>query len=191
MTDRHELSRQDRDLVRRALEARRAPAPERQEESIAIDPLCDDLTLAAYLDGKLGDEARDRLEAVLAESPDDAALWLAASDGLQAPRDRVPDAVIRRAQALVGSGPAMPATGAPAPRPGGLGAWLAGLAEVFAPTLGGLPRAFGGAMAVLALIVVSATGFELGRAGYGNLTGAAAQGESLDDGFADLIDDLL
>ncbi len=174
----------DREMARRALEARRAPATE--------PPILDDMALAAYLDGTLTGQERDRIEAALTASPAAADLWLAAGDSLAAPAEAeprgAPEAVIQRAQALVRAAPA----GAPASRQSGIGAWLSGLAEAFMPHLGGLPRPLGAAMAALALVVVSATGFELGRTGYGNITGTALEVESDDDfGFGEPSDDIL
>ena len=188
MTDKPELSRRDRDLVRCALEARRDADPGSRGDS----PLCDDLALAAYLDGTLDAQEREEVEAALADSPVDRELWLAARDGLAAPADPAPEAAIRRAQALV---EAVPGTERPAERrvgpPSRLGGWLGGLTEVFAPSLGPLRRTFGAALAALALVIASATGFELGRTGYGSLLAADQTREEMYDGFGDPADDIL
>lgn len=183
MIERPEMSSQDRELAERALEARRAPASEAPDARIL-----DDMALTAYLDGTLTVEERDRVEAALTASPAAADLLLAARDGLAAPADGVPEAVVRRAQALVGAPPAS----TPAGEQSGIGTWLSGLAKAFAPSFGYLPSPLGAALAVLALVVVSATGFELGRAGYGNITGNAQQAEIDDDfGFGEPLDEIL
>ena len=149
-----------------------------------LDSSLDDMALAAYLDGTLSEPDRDRVEAGLTASTEAAELWLAARESLAAAAPEVPEAVVRRAQGLVPAPIATRATG----RPPSFGLWLSGLAEIFAPTLGSLPRPVGAALAVVALVVVSASGFELGRTGYGNLAGGPPQVEADDDlGFGDEI----
>ena len=186
MTDKPEESRHDRDLVLAALESRRAQDPEPPGES-ALDDMTlddmtlDDMTLAAYLDGKLGEAERDRVEAILAGNSEAAELWLAAREEL--PATSAPDHVVRRAQGLVV--PITVSSGETSPGRATLGAWLDELAEIFAPRLGTLPRAVGAAFAVLALVVVSASGFELGRSGHGSLFGSAAQAEWADEDFGE------
>lgn len=174
------MSPEDRGLVQRALEARRAPT-----DAPPSGQNLDDAALAAYLDGTLSEAKRTRVEAALAASPEAVDLWLAARDGLSAPEETLSEDAIQRAQALVTAAPAGASPRAEAKatanRRPGIGAWLSGLSKAFAPTFGYLPGPLGTAFAAAALVLISAAGFELGRAGYGNVMSAAAQVESDDD----------
>ncbi len=112
----------------------------------------DAVALAAYLDGTLDPEARARIEAWMAGSLDALNLVVAAREaGAEAPA-AAPADVVRRAQGLVRA--RRPATGGFAAR---LGALLAPDAPFWRPV------AWAGVSA--ALLLVSVSGFELGRAG--------------------------
>lgn len=135
----------------RALWARvRGPVREDMAgRSGGIDPL----DLAAYLDGRLDEGASARLEAALAASPETLDLVIAAREALDAGTTPAPDALVRRAVALAG---------APA---GSAGGWLHRLVQALTPEA--TPQralAFGTAAAVY--LLVSAAGFELGRAEF-------------------------
>ncbi len=125
--------------------------------------------LAAYLDGRLAGAELEAYEAHLATSPAALELFLAADTALGATQ-AVPDALLRRAAALV-PGEAL----APAGRRGG-GFWARLLGGGGDLEIGG-----GGAVAIgrgsrlrpltlvatlAAVLVISAVGFELGRFGY-------------------------
>jgi len=162
MQDRYELSeteRRDGKALWAAATTAHATPP-----GAPLDPL----TLAAYLDGRLDEAARDRLEGELAASPLGLETFLAADAALGA--GLAPSqGLLARAAALV--------PGEALPRRGLLGRLLGG----------GAPRSEGFRLrpvslaAALALVLVVAfAGFEIGRFGY------AAAAESYfpeNDGF--------
>lgn len=116
-------------------------------------PGADGLDLAAYLDGRLDEPARARVEAALAASPQALELVLAAREALEAGTTAAPDSLVARAQALVSDPTA--ARASPARR----------LVRLFG--LSAAPRrtlAF--ATVAGAFLLVSVAGFELGRAEY-------------------------
>jgi anti-sigma factor RsiW len=137
----------------------------------------DPMTLAAYLDGALEPEARARVEAWMAVSPEGLDFMVAARAAATAAP--APDGLVRRAQGLVRE---------PAPPRAGLGAWLSGLVAFRVDAW--RPLAWAGVTA--ALLVISASGFELGRLGALQLV--EVQTTSTDDlgfGLSDPADDLL
>lgn len=132
------------------------------------------LILAGYLDGTLDEREREAVEAWMAAAPEALELVAAARADLGRAPETAPQGLIARAQGLVR---------APAREPGGLGAWLRGLAgfEVQAWR----PLAWAGVTAVL--LVVSAGGFELGRLGADRLV--SVQTATLDDDLELGVDD--
>lgn len=78
----------------------------------------DSLALAAYLDGRLDEAARDRVEAWLAADPDRLEILLGTQDALAAGSDPAPEALVARAKGLVAAAPttAREANGAVWPR---------------------------------------------------------------------------
>ncbi len=112
----------------------------------------DAVALAAYLDGTLDPEGRARVEAWMAGSLDALNLVVAAREAGAGAPAAAPADVVRRAQGLVRA--RRPAGGGFAAR---LGALLAPDAPFWRPV------AWAGVTAVLLLVSVS--GFELGRAG--------------------------
>lgn len=143
------LQRENRALWQAARERFAAPP-----EAEALDPLL----LAAYLDGRLTEEERDRVEALLAASPEALETYLAADEALGAAQP-APERLLARAAALVPGEALAP----PARR----FAWLRGL-------FGAGPAAGGGfrlqpvtlALTLAAILAVSVAGFEIGRFGY-------------------------
>ncbi len=131
-----------RDLWAGARQAWREAGPRPQ----APDPL----SVAAYLDGTLEPAARERVEAWMARDPDALELLVAAR-AAAAPA-AAPQSLVQRARALVRDG---------RPARVGLGARLSGLLAV--PPQAWRPLVWGGVAA--AVLVVSASGFELGRQG--------------------------
>ena len=114
-----------------------------------IDPL----DLAAYLDGCLDEGAVPRVEAALAALPETLDLVIAAREALDAGTTPAPEALVRRAVALAD---------APAQSRGG---WLYRLVQALTPEAASQRAlAFGTAAAVY--LLVSAAGFELGRAEF-------------------------
>ena len=111
----------------------------------------DPLDLAAYLDGRLDGELRARVEARLAATPEAMELLIASREALDAGSVAAPESLVRRASALAG-----------APERAG-GDWLARLPGLFA--LPAAPqRALAFASVAAAFLLISVTGFELGRA---------------------------
>ena len=125
------------------------------EDSRAAASAVDSLDLAAYLDGRLDGEPRARVEAQLAASPEAMELLIASREALDAGSLAAPESLVRRASALAG-----------APESAG-GGWLARLAGLFALPIA-LPapprRALAFASVAAAFLLISVTGFELGRA---------------------------
>ena len=139
----------------------------------------DALTLAAYLDGTLDPEARDRVEAWMAGSSDALDLVIAAREAMAAAPAPVPQGLLARARGLVR------AQGSLQDRQrdgGGLGSWLSGW---LVPDAGFLRPAVWAAAASLFLLV-SASGFELGRLGVVQMV--AVQSIPIDDLGFDLGD---
>ena len=127
----------------------------RAAESLAVPAgaRLDDLTLAAYLDGRLDEAGRDRVEGLLAADPLALERFLAA-DGALGATQALPPALLARATRLV--------------------------PESAENHFGFIGRLFGGrdgrgffrlrpglvAASLAALLLVSVAGFELGRFGY-------------------------
>ena len=109
-------------------------------------------TLAAYLDGTLDPDGRERVETWMAAAPEAVDLVVSVRRSLAEPAPEVPNEVVRRAQGLVRERP----TGhAQAP------SWLGRLLDPLAAM--GRPAAWAGVTAAVLLSAVSA--FELGRTG--------------------------
>ena len=125
------------------------------EDSRAAAGGVDPLDLAAYLDGTLDGEPRARVETQLAASPEAMELLIASREALDAGDVAAPESLVRRASALAG-----------APESAG-GKWLARLPGLFALPVA-LPappqRALAFASVAAAFLLISVTGFELGRA---------------------------
>jgi len=111
----------------------------------------DAMALAAYLDGTLDERAREGVEAWLATAPEGLDLLLAAREALAEPGAAAPEALLRRAAALV-----------PDPPGRGLAAWFGGL---FAPA-GGLAQPLGWSGAAVGVVLACLVGFQMGQAGY-------------------------
>lgn len=133
----------------------------------------DPLALAAFLEGRAGDEERRAVEAWLAADPEAPALMHALRSPVEP--EAVPEAVLSRAQDIVRS-PAKPTR-----KPGG--GWLSGLGGFFAGA--GLQWA---AVAAV-MLVVAASGFEIGRSGGAALAEGSTRA-SLSADF-DTLDDAL
>lgn len=116
-------------------------------------PDIDETDLAAYLDGGLDAAACARVEAALASRPDSLDLLVAAREALAAGPVAAPEALVARVRALAPE----PRERAPAGR---LFAWLAALTGPSIEPRRGF--AFAGVAA--GFLVISAAGFELGRA---------------------------
>ena len=129
------------------------------------------LTLAAFLEGRAGEAGRREVETWLAADPEAPALLQALRSPVEA--EAVPEAVLTRAQDIV-----RPAAKR---KPGG--GWLSGLGGFFAGA--GLQWA---AVAVV-MLVVAASGFEIGRSG-GAALAEGSHRASLSADF-DTIDDAL
>ncbi|MDH3911977.1 MAG: hypothetical protein OEU09_11830 [Rhodospirillales bacterium] len=124
----------------------------------------DAMALAAYLDGTLDERAREGGEAWLATAPEGLDLLLAAREALAEPGAAAPEALVRRAAALVPDPP---------------GRWLAGrLRGVFMP----LWQPLGWSGAVAGVLLACVVGFQLGQSGYRS-TVALEQLEIADAGF--------
>jgi anti-sigma factor RsiW len=108
----------------------------------------DEMALAAYLDGTLEEAGRAELEDWLAAAPEGLDLVLAAREALAEPSTAAPEAVVRRAAALV-----------PDPPEGRLADRLRG---VFTP----LWQPLGWSAAVAGVLVACVVGFQLGQSGY-------------------------
>lgn len=112
----------------------------------------DPRTLAAYLDGTLDPDGRDRVEVWMATTPAALDLVVSARRSLADPMPEVPAGLVQRAQALVRSRPSEP------PR------MLSRLERLLSPpAVLGRPAAWAGVTAAVLLSAVSA--FELGRTG--------------------------
>ncbi len=107
-----------------------------------------EIALAAYLEGRLDEAARAEVEAWLAAAPEGLDLVLAAREALGEPDMAAPEAVVRRASALV------------AEPPGGR------LSGRLRDALGALWRPLGWTGAVAGMLLACVVGFELGRSGY-------------------------
>ena len=133
----------------------------------------DALTLAAFLEGHAGEAERREVEAWLAADAEAPALLQALRSPVEA--EAVPQAVLTRAQDIVRP------QAKPTRKPGG--GWLSGLGGFFAGA--GLQWA---AVAVV-MLVVAASGFEIGRSG-GAALAEGSTSASLSSDF-DTIDDAL
>ena len=133
----------------------------------------DPLTLAVFLEGRAGEVERREVEAWLAADPEAPALLQALRSPVEA--EAVPEAVLTRAQDIVRP------QAKPTRKPGG--GWLSGLGSFFAGA--GLQWA---AVAVV-MLVVAASGFEIGRSGGAALAEGSTTA-SLSSDF-DTIDDAL
>ena len=119
----------------------------------------DPMILAAYLDGRLDDEAVASVEARLAADPMALEMMTASREALASgPAAAVPEALLQRAQGLV----------RPAPRPPRKGFLASLLAAVPVPD----QAAWAGFAAVLML--ASVAGFELGQSGLDNVATVAS-----------------
>jgi len=151
-------------------------------DRLQVEPI-DDLSLAAYLDGIINQDERERLEGRLAGDPDALALLRAAREALAASESEMPASLVGRLSDMV---PARPRK-RPAPAARGLRDWIETLVGALAP----LPRPLAAGLAGLALILCSTTGFELGRTAYANVALNAPQaeepGDALLDGYPDLL----
>lgn len=151
---------EDRALWDRARAAWRGAAATEPAEA---DP--DALTLAAYLEGGLGEAERARVEAWMAGS--DAALDLAltAREALRAEAAVAPPALVHRAQAMVGYRASDGRTGWPA--------WIRALfARPWHPAMSGLAAGL--------FLMACAGSFELGRQEPRGLSMAQTEGMELD-----------
>jgi hypothetical protein len=123
------------------------------EDLAAAAPEIDPMDLAAYLDGGLDEGAVARVEGRLAASPEALDLLIAAREALEAGTTPAPESLVHRAGALAGA-PSDPA-----------GGWLSRLLQALTPA--GVPRrAVALGTAAAAYLLVSAAGFELGRAEF-------------------------
>lgn len=142
----------------------------------------DPLLLAAYLDGGLEESEQAEFELRLAADPAALEQFLAARDALEAgPADMVPTSLMERAQGLVRADP-------PTAEAAGVGGWLSGFFGGFGQLGDG--AAFAGF--AIALIVASATGFELGQVSTENIIEVASPVEQdatfgLDDDVGQLL----
>ena len=145
----------------------------------------DALTLAAYLDGTLDPEARDRVEAWMAGSSDALDLVIAAREALAAAPAPAPLSLLERARGLVRD------QGSVQDRRRDGGGLAARLAAWLVPEAGFLRPAMWAAAASLFLLV-SVSGFELGRLGAVQMVAvqivpADDLGFDLDDSAEDLL----
>jgi hypothetical protein len=145
MNEQDRREQRDAELWRRLRDEARAGVDGGSEEAP------DEMTLAAYLDGTLDERAREPIEAWLAAAPEALDLLLAAREALAEPGAAAPEALVRRASALV-----------PDPPGRGLAAWFGGL---FAPA-GGLAQPLGWSGAAVGVVLACLVGFQLGQAGY-------------------------
>ena len=119
----------------------------------------DPMILAAYLDGRLDDEAGASVEARLAADPMALEVMTASREALAAgPAEAVPNALLQRAQGLV----------RPAPQPPRKGFLASLAASVLVPG----QAAWVGFAAVLML--ASVAGFELGQSSLDNVAAVAS-----------------
>jgi hypothetical protein len=124
----------------------------------------DEMALAAYLEGTLDEAECAEVEAWLAAAPEGLDLVLAAREALAEPSVAAPEAVVRRAAALVPDPP---------------GRRLAGrLRGVFMP----LWQPLGWSGAVAGVLLACVVGFQLGQSGYQS-TVALEQLEIAEAGF--------
>jgi len=108
----------------------------------------DEMALAAYLDGTLDEAGRAKVEAWLAAVPEGLDLVLAAREALVEPGIVPPEAVVRRAAALVPDPPASRLAGR--------------LREILMP----LWQPLGWSGAVAGVLLACVVGFQLGQSGY-------------------------
>jgi hypothetical protein len=144
MNEQDRREQRDAELWHRLREEARVSAPEEGSQEMP-----DAMVLAAYLDGTL--DERERVEAWLAAAPEGLDLLLAAREALAEPSAAAPEALVRRASALV-----------PDPPGRGLAAWLGGL---FAPA-GPLWQPLGWSGAAVGILLACVVGFQLGQTGY-------------------------
>lgn len=137
----------------------------------------DPMILAAYLDGRLDDEAVANVEARLAADPMALEMMTASREALASgPAAAVPEALLQRAQGLV----------RPAPRPPRKGFLASLLAAVPVPD----QAAWAGFAAILML--ASVAGFELGQSGLDNVaTVASVLGREVTQGLDPMTGPLL
>jgi len=108
----------------------------------------DEMALAAYLEDRLEEAERAEVEAWLAAAPEALDLVLAARQALAEPSVAAPEAVVRRAAALVPEPPGSRLAG--------------GLRGVFMP----LWQPLGWSGAVAGVLLACVVGFQLGQSGY-------------------------
>jgi anti-sigma factor RsiW len=141
MNDKGKREERDRALWRRLRAESQSPGAEDERAP-------GEMALAAYLEGRLDEAARAEVEAWLAAAPEGLDLVLAAREALSEPDMPAPEAVVRRAAALVPESPGR--------KPGGR-LWDA---------LGALWQPLGWSGAVAGVLLACVVGFELGRSGY-------------------------
>lgn len=120
----------------------------------------DALTIAAYVDGTLESDERDRIEAWLAASPEALDLVIAARPEEAKPYPPAPAGLVARACGLVDGRPVLPAMAKP--KSGGVMAWLAGWTQ---------PSVW--ATATAAMVLAAVISFEVGREATITLASAA------------------
>ncbi len=147
----------------------------RAEAARAAPP--NEMDVAAYLDGRLEGKELERVEAWMASSEDAVDLVTAARESLALRPGRAPEAVIRRATALV-DGPA-------AEQHGG---WLERLPSAVSAALW---RPALSAAAAAIFLLVCAGSFELGRQESGSLAQVHAEPADLDGPSLGLDDDII
>ena len=146
MNEKNRREKRDAELWRRLREEALVTAADDDSEAAP-----EEIALAAYLDRTLDDKAREQLETWLAATPEGLDLLLAAREALAEPSAAAPEALVRRASALV-----------PAPPGRSLTAWLGGL---FAPA-GPLWQPLGWSGAAVGILLACVVGFQLGQTGY-------------------------
>lgn len=177
MTEKTENSREEAALWARARDDWR--------KSATLTEAPDALSLAAYLDGTLDPQGRERVEAWMAGSEDALDLVIAAREASATTPASVPRSLVRRAQALVEPTPVTASRGP---------SWLESLTAFLRPAPGvgmaGMGMTWAGAMALF--LIVSASGFELGRtATLEAVSFQTALAEELSFGLTQSDDDLL
>jgi anti-sigma factor RsiW len=141
------------------------------EAAAAPEPM----DLAAYLDGDADPAIAAQVERWLVEDPEALATLAAAREALEA-RDQAPAEAIARAQAIVRG----PAAAASPSRPAG---WLSWLRPA---------QAFAWAAVACLVLVFGGAGFELGRAGFSELSpGLDAEQLADAEDFGDVGSDIL
>lgn len=142
MNEQDRREQRDAELWRRLRDEARVPVDSVSEEAP------DEMALAAYLDGTLDERARERVEAWLFAAPEGLDLLLTAREALGEPGAAAPEALVRRASALVSDPPGR-----------SVAAWLQGF---FTP----LWQPLGWSGAAVGLLVACVVGFQLGQIGY-------------------------